>query len=89
MYNNVTTRRVVEKNDDDNDSDEDNDYHVDTNDQFDTVEQRTNRSSIPASSEDQIFEPLLASDEDSKDLTSSQLIHDFNAADLLKRETSV
>jgi hypothetical protein len=89
LYNNVSTRRVVEKNDDDDeDSVEDNNYYGD-NDQVDTLERRTNRSSIPASSEDQIFEPLLASDEDSKDLTSSHLIHDFNAADLLKRETSV
>ena len=58
-------------------------YDEDFADNFDE-----NPSSLPASSEDQIFEPLLASEDDVKESNSSQLIHDFNA-DLLKRETSV
>ena len=84
VYNNVSKRR-----DDDNDCESVEDNYLGDDDHFDTLERR--RSSVPASSTDQIFDPLLGSEDDAKDqISSSQLlIHDFTAADLLKRETSV
>jgi len=84
LYNNVTSssKRDAVENEDESVGDDD--------DRFESPERR--RSSVPVSSEDQMFDPLLGgSEDDSKDLLSSSqlLIHDFTAADLLKRETSV
>jgi hypothetical protein len=83
---------LPQRRDTDEESAEDN--YLGDDDHFDdTLERRTNKSrlSVPASSSDQINEPLLASEDDSKDGVSSsqQIINEFTAADLLKRETSV
>ena len=91
VYNNVAV--VTQRHESDEESAEDN--YLGDDDHFDdaTLERRTNKSrlSVPASSSDQINEPLIASEDDSKDGLSSsqQVINEFTAADLLKRETSV